>query len=228
MVAYPTGGGMTVRGRASRKRGKSRKRGRARRYVESRGKGQHARARTYQVRNKHGKPKFHVRGWRARRANGTSGLVVGAIALGVGVLASVAASFLIDQALSTQSSTVQDGALLALAGAAAWFIPNPAIVGGVVVGLLLVPAAKLIYGAVPSLASTNAGNPEQVLQTAVSTTPGIATVPGTLTGLGALHRPRMGALHAAGFGGMGALHDMGEALAAGSMGSMRGGLRAVR
>jgi hypothetical protein len=186
-----------------------------RRYVASRGPGEHRKMRTYRLRNKHGKRLGHVRGWRARRVNGSSGLMVGAIALGVGVLASVAASYLIDQTLSTQSTTVQDGVLVSLAGLAAWFIPSPAIVGGVVTGLLLVPAAKMIYAAIPSLATPNSTNPEgvgatssQTAASSTSSTSGIASVPGTLTGLGAmralqsanqwgaLHRPgRIGALH---------------------------------
>jgi len=194
--------------------------------------------RTYRLRNKHGRRLGHVRGWRARRVNGSSGLMVGAIALGVGVLASVAASYVLDtisggQTSATLTPAVQDGILIALAGAAAWFIPNPAIVGGVVTGLLLIPAAKMIYSAVPSLASASAGsNPEAILgtpsagtQSAIpSSTSGIASVPGTLTGMGAMHQRKlwgalhepgyMGALHAPGFVGMGAMHQEGQLLSA--------------
>ena len=223
-TAYPTGGGARTGGthRPRRHKAKRKGRARARRYTSGSHKGR--RIQTYKVRNRHGKSLFHVRGWRAHRANGSSGLMVAAIAVGAGVVTSIAASFLLDQLSSSvtslQSSSMQDGVLLGLAGLAAWFIPNPAIVGGVATGLLLIPLAKLVYSAVPSLASSNSYNPQN---------PSV-----TMTGmygslhrpLGSLHRP-IGALHRA----IGSLHGIGasdEGFFDGAMSGMRGGLRASR
>jgi hypothetical protein len=71
----------------------------------------------------------------------------------VGLVASIAVSYVIDTFMSTQSSTVQTGVLVAIAGGAAFFIANPAIVAGIATGLLLTPLAKIVYTAVPSLAN---------------------------------------------------------------------------
>lgn len=170
-------------GKKPRKTGASRAR-RYGRYVASRGQGQHARARTFPYRNKHGKMLGHVRGWRARRANGTSGIVSAAIAVGVGLLTSVAAGYLINAGSSSisalQSSATQDVILLGLAAAAGYFVPNPAIAAGMATGLLLVPLAKQVYAAVPQL--TGFSN--------------VATLNALhRPALGSLHRPMLGSLH---------------------------------
>ncbi len=168
-----------------RKAGSHRRRASHRRgYAASRGKGQHRRARTYRVRNRHGKPLFHVRGWRARRRNpGTAGIVAAAVGLAAGLAATVVASYAIDVFLSTQSSTVQTGVLVGLAAGAGFLIGNPAIAAGVATGLLVVPLSKAVYSAVPALA-----NPSPMAST--TTTPVVATAPA----MSALHR-RFGALH---------------------------------
>jgi hypothetical protein len=181
-AAYPTGGGVRAVPKKPRKPRKSPKR--ARRYVASRGRGQHARARTYPYRSKHGKMLGHIRGWRARRANGTSGIVSAAIAVGVGLLTSVAAGYLINAGSSSitalQSSTTQDVILLGLAAAAGYFVPNPAVAAGMATGLLLVPLAKQVYASVPQL--TGFSN--------------VATLNALhRPALGSLHRPMLGSLH---------------------------------
>jgi hypothetical protein len=154
----------------------------SRRFVGHRG-----RQRTFHVGKQYNR-QFHVRGTRARRINGRDTLMGAAIAVGVGVAASVAASYLLDtlstSVTSLQSSTAQDGVLLVGAAGAAFYIKNPAIAAGVATGLLLIPLAKLIYSTFPSLASANSYNPQNPSVTMTS-----------------LHRP-MGSLH----GAMGSLH----------------------
>jgi hypothetical protein len=151
--------------------------------------------RTYKVRNRHGKPLFHARGWRAHKKNPASGLLTCAIAVGVGTLVSVAASYVLDTVLSTQSTTIQTGFLVVLAGAACWFIPSAAVAAGVATGLLLIPAAKLVYSYIPSLVA-----PAPMFQLAASsTTPASTSTSGAMSALHnlkALHQRRMAALHA--------------------------------
>jgi hypothetical protein len=219
-TAYPTGGGARTGGthRPRRHKAKRKGRARARRYTSGSHKGR--RIRTYKVRNRHGKSLFHVRGWRAHRANGKDGLMAAAIAVGAGVVTSIAASFLLDtlstSVTSLQSSTYQEGVLLVTAGLAAWFIPSPIVAAGVATGLLLIPLAKLVYSAAPSLASTYSYNPEN---------PSV-TMQSLHRPIGSLHRP-LGSLHRA----IGSLHGIGasdEGFFDGSMSGMRGGLRASR
>lgn len=169
------------------------KRRNPRRYVARTGRGR--RMRTYRVRNKHGKRLFHVRGYRARRKNpGTGGLVAAAVAVGVGLLASVATSYVVDTFLSSQSAMVQTGVLVAVAGGAAFFLPNhPALAAGIATGLLLVPLAKQVYTIFPSLA-----NPMPATPTASNPQIINPPAPGAAASLSALHR------------GMGRLHGMGK------------------
>jgi hypothetical protein len=143
---------------------------------------------------------FHVRGRSAhRRKNPSDTLMGAAIAVGVGVLTSVAASYLLDtlstSVTSLQSSTYQDGVLLVGAGAAAYWVKNPAIAAGIATGLLLIPAAKLVYSVFPSLASANTYNPQNPSVTMTS----------LHAPMSSLHRP-MGSLHRP----MGAVFDLGE------------------
>ena len=166
------------RRRSHRRRGVRRSRGR--RYVAARGPGNRRKARTYRVRNRHGKPLFHVRGWRARRSNpGMSGVVAAAVGLAAGLAATLVASYAIDVFMSTQSTTVQTGVLVVLAGAAGFLIGNPAVAAGIATGLLVVPLSKAVYTAMPSLA-----NPSPMASSA--TTPVVTT--SAAPAMSALHR----------------------------------------
>jgi hypothetical protein len=186
------------------------------------------RTRSYPRRNKHGRTLGHVRGWPSsrRRNNGASGLLVGLTALGAGVLVSVAASYLIDAGTTAAAAggttnpnapMIVDGILIGMAAAAAYWIPSPAVVGGVVTGLLLIPAAKLIYTLIPSLASAQSvANQESTVPNPTVTLTGMADM-GRMRALhqarrfGSLHDvnrfgappPAIGTLHR---GGMGTLH----------------------
>lgn len=217
MVVY---GAPRKRARRTRRRSHAKRRThRGRRFVASRGRGQRKKAKTYRVRNRHGKPLFHVRGWRARRKNpGSQGLMEAAVAVGAGVLASVAVSYVVDKFLSTQSATVQTGVLVAVAAAGAFLIPSATIAAGVATGLLLIPISQKVYAALPSLS-----NPAPAANT---TTPAASTTPAATgtSGLGAIHR-RIHNTHGRTFGSlhMGLLHLPQKRMGSLHMGSLHMG-----
>jgi hypothetical protein len=192
-----------ARRRVRRTRGR---RSQARRYVANRGASGRKRARTYRVRNRHGKPLFHVRGWRARRANpSTDGLVVAAIAVGVGLTASITVGYVVDKFMANRSPAMQTAALAVVAAGVAFFVPNPAISAGVATGLLVVPLAKQVYTWLPALANpavppalAPSGAPAALSPTAPamqqaggsappSSTSGMAPVSSSTTGLTGMH-----------------------------------------
>lgn len=218
--AYPSGGGVGVysaartgandNGRRRAKRRTKRRAGSSSAGVRRPGRSRRRYAvGTGPVRDYKRRGRGYVRGRAMRRVNGLGAFASAGIALLAGVAVSVAAGFLIDSALSTQTSTVQDGALLAVAAGSVYFIKNPVIAAGVATGLLLIPAAKLVYSLLPSLASANASNPEN--PNAMAAAVAAATTTTTTAGLGALHRRD-------GLFGMGSLH-LGDEMVAG-MGSL--------
>jgi hypothetical protein len=106
------------------------------------------------VRNRHGRPLFRVKGFRARRVNPSVGNLVGtAAAVGVGLLASVGVGYVIDKFFADKSSAVQTGVLVVAAAGASFLIDNPSVAAGVATGLLIVPLSKQIYTLFPSLAA---------------------------------------------------------------------------
>lgn len=136
--------------RSSRRRRRNANPGRARYAARTRGK----RARVYKVRNRHGKALFRIKGFRARRVNpSTDGLVVAAIAVGAGLVASIGVGYVVDKFMAAKSPAMQTAALAVVAGAFAFFVPNPALAAGVATGLLVVPLAKQVYSWFPSLAN---------------------------------------------------------------------------
>ena len=199
-----------------RRAGVRRSRGRARYAAHTKGK----HARVYQLRNRHGKKLYHVKGFRARRVNpSVSGLVTAGVAVAVGLAASVLASYGIDTLLANKSPAVQNSVLVALAAGTAFFVPYPAIAAGVATGLLVVPLAKALYKVFPSLANPSPA-PSAALPPAVTITGGPSTADVTSTAaMSALH---MQALHAR---GIAALHVAPTSMAAVRANAARTGSR---
>jgi hypothetical protein len=131
------------------------------------------------------------------------------MALLAGAGAAVAASFINDGPLGNRGPNVQNIVLAGEVLAAVYYIQNPMLLGGVVVGLTLVPVAAMIYKMVPQLAAPAAMGPPPPLPpgTTVVMTPPPATMSalhkGNIARMRGLDR-RMAALHAG--RGMGALH----------------------
>jgi hypothetical protein len=169
--------------------------------------------RTYRLRNKHGRRLGHIRGYRARKKNPSAdGIVAAAIAVGVGLVASVVVGYAVDTMLSTQTPGVQTGVLVALAAGSAFFLPtHPALAAGIATGLLLVPLTKQVYTWFPALANASPATQAPVLSpttaaTAASTTTIGTTDPASLaaaSGMSALH---MRALHMRGMGKAARMH----------------------
>jgi hypothetical protein len=106
------------------------------------------------VRNRHGRPLFRVKGFRARRVNPSfSNLVGTAAAVGIGLVATIGVGYIVDKFAADKSSAIQTGILVAAAAGASFLIDNPSIAAGVATGLLIVPLSKQIYSLCPSLAA---------------------------------------------------------------------------
>jgi hypothetical protein len=135
------------------------------------------------------------------------GSAVKALLWGAG--ASILSSWVNDGPLGAQSEGVQNLALAAEFAGAVYYIDDPFALGGVVVGLGLVTAGNLIYGALPFLSA-----PTPMLVASSGPTMAALHQKNLMKtrkidkGMAALHRGNMSGLHRA----MGALHrgeDMG-------------------
>jgi hypothetical protein len=137
-------------------RTRARRRNPGRRYAASRGPGQRKRARTFVHRNRHGRRLGHIRGWTAHRRKNPSadGILAAAIAVGVGLIATVVVGYAVDVMLASQSPAIQTSVLVAIAAGSALFLPtHPALAAGIATGLLIVPLSKQVYTWFPALAN---------------------------------------------------------------------------
>jgi hypothetical protein len=156
-------------------------------------------------------------GRRTRRKNpGWGNLEVGFMALAAGTGAALLSSWINDAPLGNRGPVAQNGTLLLEGAIATYFIESPAILGGVLVGLFLVPIAKFVYNAAPALANPRPmGLP--MAPAAAAAAPAVVVVnpdgsttvaaPATMS---ALHRGNIGYLNAMdaryGARAIGALH----------------------
>ncbi len=96
-------------------------------------------------RNAHHRRRRNNPGWSNVKSAFFAALAGGAAALG--------SSWINDGPLGNASPTTQNLALVAEAAAAVYWLEDPVILGGVVVGLTLVPVANLFYSLLPGMAN---------------------------------------------------------------------------
>jgi hypothetical protein len=147
---------------------------------------------------------------RSRKNPGWSNTSTAFMALAAGVGAAVVSSWVSDGPLGRSSTAVQNLALILEGAAAIYWIENPAVLGGVIVGLGLVQAGDLIYQVFPTLAAPTPGM--GMGGPAAGATPAtmgtlhrrtVQKIRGIDQGMATLHRGgSMGTLHR----GMGQLH----------------------
>ncbi len=147
-------------------------------------------------RKKHHRPRRRNPGWSNAKTIG--------LALLAGAGAAVGSAWVADGPLGNQSPAFQNGALALETLAAIYWIENPALAAGVVVGLLAVPVASVIYKIAPTLANpTPMGAPPASAALPPGTT---VIVPATSPTMSALHRRALGKVRKADELGIGALH----------------------
>ena len=146
---------------------------------------------------------------RRRNPSDWSNVMPAVKALAWGVGASIASSWVADKFLANSSGTVQNIALVAEGAIAVRYLDDPMTLGGVVVGLGLVWAGNMIFGAFPGIVAPMMGAGGGGSPLAAGGGPIGALHQGNLRALrradkkiAALHRGNIRALHR----GMGALH----------------------
>ncbi len=126
------------------KRTHARKRNPKRTHARKRNPKKNAASHRPRRRNAH-RRRRHNPGWSNVKSAFFAALAGGAAALG--------SSWINDGPLGNASPTTQNLALVAEAAAAVYWLEDPVILGGVVVGLTLVPVANLFYSLLPGMAN---------------------------------------------------------------------------